>query len=1388
VFALTAEERLPLLGTALASGTYRPDPFRLLAYPKGGGALRHYAVPSTVDQVAFTVFAVLLAPLIDMALARFAFGNRWHRALYRHRDSSGARWRHRPYALDATHLYQPYRRDFSLFRRAAHWSASVMVGRDPTEEESSDKPFKREDFIDDELPECCKASWWTGASGRGYWGRLDLRLAYPSVRISVLGARLAKLLADLPNEKVISALGGYPVHISTSLARPEVRVQLGSWLAEALGHVRYDTASIGDLWIPPHVSHDVPRAGSDDHPGIPTGLALSGVLLNCYLHEFDQRIDTWLRKRQPGHRAALLRFADDIIVLGQQPSTIAEAVDAIWEALEGGLDRHDIVLAAPRRDPSSTNLRVNWDKIEPEGLSNVVRKYLQDFGWREDDTGMVEPEEPAPEVLTFAEWLRRQGDETWLDEFQISRDRIGPFVTHLVERMSALGGESLDDRFGRGATTRLDELHQLLRLDIDDPHVRDDTRLAFAANKIVRAFLPNEGGPSDHAEVIAIRNSIAEAVLRAPWKFSLWRSIVHAACRRPLIRDRADAQLDDEDAHASQWLVRILRRIATSDQDPDSWLRRWPEKSVPERAVRVLYLSFLRAEFWLAIASSIRDLRRVGRGEEAETPRHWSSSSWTFRAVDEKRAPRVLTWLSQLDRWAAVLYDDESPVVYWWERDALATAALTLVDAGLAPSASALSVPDGALEQPRVMGILRAAGRVVSSRVADGSAERWAHVALSSRPHRRAKIIDIAKDLLATVGASHALRWAAALGLVNFLEREAAGQIDKLLRGVRSNPTLPKLEEYQRARRVDLAFHSSTPTERRWTIHRLLWSIRTEAGPPTLWPAAAPAVGVPPRVALRMLVEAISTELADHPPSMATPVWTLPAGAALWEARSRQLSSGAWEPVSVMPRLVTLGKKWDVRPHGAYFLPAAVVGEAIAPLVTRVWSHILQFLTAAQGDESFLDRILAAWPMPVPLEERWGLRADVPIAVPIWRAIDKAIAGALANDPQRVRAAAHEIVRAASPFVDDVVRDFNWDRVDIKLALDGGELPVGCVPFHMRPPPPSGDLALPSTIAKDITVTLAQVSAEPDWLAYHKAYFAAAPPPIPRRARQEIMAQFAAAFASRTAPSTRPDGPILFPEVALPLEEERAFRAHVLARRRAALAGLHWNVVRFAARGNANARPLPPTRFLVNEALLVVPVSHPTDPSVLHPRAFRIRKPLPTHVEHSLTETLSDPPHPALGSKWRMLPGNRWYRFVHPEWGDFTVAICSDLIDPSPWKSLQGQILHLFLLSYNPDVQLYESLTWLRAYEAYTNVLATNHGKPGGSFAWTPASGDSKEVARLRGGDLFLVADIRLEVADLANRQRTGVADAIQDGKATWTGAPRAKRRWKAPPPGYRGR
>ena len=150
-----------------------------------------------------------------------------------------------------------------------------------------------------------------------------------------------------------------------------------------------------------------------------------------------------------------------------------------------------------------------------------------------------------------------------------------------------------------------------------------------------------------------------------------------------------------------------------------------------------------------------------------------------------------------------------------------------------------------------------------------------------------------------------------------------------------------------------------------------------------------------------------------------------------------------------------------------------------------------------------------------------------------------------------------------------------------------------------------------------------------------------------------------------------------------------------------------------------------------------------------------------------------------------MLPGRRVFRFVHPEWEDFTVAICSDLLDPAPWLSMRGHLLHVFLCSYNPDVSLFDSLTWVRAYENFANLVATNCGAYGGSFAWSPRSGENKEVARIRGTGLFVLADVELPVQRLFEWQRDGTETAIVSHLNEWRGNDRARTEFKSPPPSF---
>ena len=201
----------------------------------------------------------------------------------------------------------------------------------------------------------------------------------------------------------------------------------------------------------------------------------------------------------------------------------------------------------------------------------------------------------------------------------------------------------------------------------------------------------------------------------------------------------------------------------------------------------------------------------------------------------------------------------------------------------------------------------------------------------------------------------------------------------------------------------------------------------------------------------------------------------------------------------------------------------------------------------------------------------------------------------------------------------------------------------------------------------------------------------------------------------------------------------------------------------------------------MNEAELIVPVGDDRGPPGV--RWFRVRKPLPAHIEDGLARALSKKPS---RTNWRMLRGQRWYRFVHPEWGDFTVAICADLIDAAPWRALRGELLHLLMVAFNKDVDLFDSLTWVRAYENYVNVASVNHGRYGGSFLWTPRRTHGRGLARLRGGNLVLTADVPLPVKELLWAQRKGVAKAIVQASWKWRGKESRDTKFKAPPPGFR--
>jgi len=588
-------------------------------------------------------------------------------------------------------------------------------------------------------------------------------------------------------------------------------------------------------------------------------------------------------------------------------------------------------------------------------------------------------------------------------------------------------------------------------------------------------------------------------------------------------------------------------------------------------------------------------------------------------------------------------------------------------------------------------------------------------------------------------------------------------------------------------------------------LHTLLWGVRPETHPLPEWtarPTEIPPVGLPPRVACALFSRVQNEAEPDGwVPSRGPLNW------ALLDHEGRLASGRSWqfgftqEPLawdSSEPGFgVVRSTDWRVPPHPAYFLPLAFPHEpSIQPTEYRTYCDALLLLTALDGGESILDALIRRGAGHRPFDERWDWRGRIHLPPTVWRALDRVL-----RWTERRRSAASAMVALADAvrrvhdgsglsaedfaieFVDVEVDQALGDEYALTIQRDGsvrGDDPTSRPGDTLDPPQPEG-----------VVVRIGQTS---EWASDH----AVVPtfPSVRLGTASRIMRQVAAAFqtASQRQNGERPELVIL-PEVQIPTPELPTLRQLVQDTGLAALAGLYWRALSPVYSGLPTTSP--PRRWFVNEAELVIPlnVGQPGPTSVRH---FRVRKPVPSHIEVGLAKELTRRRHG--GAEWQMLRGNRWFRFSHTRWGDFSIAICSDLLDSSPWRALQGRVLHLFMVSFNQDVELFEALTWVRAYEGYMNVVSVNHGSAGGSFVWTPARRHGRELARLRGQGLVLVADVELHVSALHEAQRHGVDQAEKEEAAGWkertdrpnAGKPPRKKiggvDFKHPPPGFRSR
>lgn len=1453
---LDPERHLRGLRRLLQNGDWRPSEWLQLPYPKKGKRLRHFVRPTVRDQVAFMAHMVLLAPIIDCRLQNFVFGNRWYRPVLWKRDEK--KWCQLPYPLLTRRTYLPYARDHGLYRRVASWTVSRMTGA-PIEKTDHKGRTRPEDYKEKFIPEWARKTWWAsnpGGGDRAYWAALDLELAYPSVRLSYLCRCLREVLGHdiLSRDDAVRRLNGYPDCAIDAVSTKSALLALSDRLGSALQAVQTRTGSIPDAaWKPAHARPELFPDKKD--VGIPTGLAVSGVLLNAVLLPFDRSIKRHLDRTRGSYRGAILRFADDMYVFSRSPEGVLALMEVVAREVARPSDVPRLIeessdasnrqfgllssRTGAKRD-SESNLYVNLEKIRPDFVKQVVDAVRKSEGWKKcRKCDVLHLREASRETESVDGWWRKVRDrrkyaflrKEW-ERSGVGPGSVGPFVTALVERMSEIGWGGLDERFGEGAWDRLGRLEELARFDIEDEQVRPDTRRSFAANRLANAWLPDGDGKA-RAGVRRIRNAVEGVLGSTPWKFALWTAVVKAAARVSIddVEPKSHGKRGKERSGGA-WLEKQLRLIAQPSVSEESWATHWPEIIADKHGRGPgwadLYLSFHRASFWQGVRKALQALwahrERIEGTVCGDASRPGAPpNSWCYRAIPEGRHREVIELLGDADRWIGALYGggDEGARLAErpWELDQLVAAALAAVprsDAAeawsrCASSADSLCVP---FDLPRLGAqtrrLLQVTGRLrprVKSAAPLGR-DALEHLTLSGRDRRigetlypdgRPHVRDWERDRAGLVKAGQALGcgsnidakrmdlpWDTPEGVVKRMLKDPLG-----------------LRDYAAVRRAILG--SEFPKgEAGSTLHRLLWSVPMAEPELARWrlrPWDIPSVGLPVRVAILSFLKAdclpVEWRAEDGPLT-----WSFHGGSEIL-ARGRQVQfepdagigtdevnatvdSGNIETVTVRRSRV-----WDVPPHGAYFLPF-LHGDAerIHRDGYALFCDVLLFLTALDGGERILDDLERSGVGVFPFEERWAWRSRLHLNSDSWKRVESVIRWAATPlvAPKPGRQNLSNKLRRALNITDDfeeiTVDHFAAERVDLHVdSVDSLETARTVRRGGQEITPLPAELRLDEALrTKDLGVRIGQVTLDIDSDAVDSLHLSAA---ARNRAMEQVFGAFQMPSYGQTKQKERmnlsPDL-VVFPELTIPEEEVRTTRECVEDTGLAALTGLYWRVLPpvYPASGGTVTRE----HWIVNEAELAIPVGH-GDRGPTSVRWYRVRKPLPAHIEMGRGQALGR----RLGGRWRMLPGRRWYRLIHSRWGDFSVAVCSDLIDASPWRTLRGEVLHLFVVAYNRDVDLYDALTWARAYENYANLVAVNSGKYGGSIAWTPKRKQyDRELARFRGSDISVVADVRLPVRALLTEQLRGVGEAVRRAATTWEGRKRTDAEFKSPPPGFKRR
>lgn len=397
---------------------------------KGGGkTIRQYFWVSIEDQVAWTAVINIIGPILDLEMPGWSLANRLYRSVtykdVKDPDQKGI-LKIGPFTHYTGDLYRSWSKSWSLYKYLSFFTwCRMMKGRKFRKEEIAS-------FSEGEKRVYHDYSERVVFLEKDYWKGGNHRKIYWA-KID-----LENFFPSLNRDAILKA-------IIYGLNKSEVYTKYEDKQTEIINLEKLLKLMLSFYWkIPNWEENDIKLASLDKKDkGIPVGLLVSGFLANVALLPIEDRLKQKLSEEDP-KCIAHFRYVDDHFILSHDLSKLITWIKDYRELIK------DI------------GANYNFHKIEPEQLIKDKEK---------------------GEFQTY-ENIKSQANDLIIDP-----DDPREFISQTLALISDIAHKDFGLLHLNEQESILEELKHLLKIPLDEDVIKNDTRMSFAINKIIRLIV-----------------------------------------------------------------------------------------------------------------------------------------------------------------------------------------------------------------------------------------------------------------------------------------------------------------------------------------------------------------------------------------------------------------------------------------------------------------------------------------------------------------------------------------------------------------------------------------------------------------------------------------------------------------------------------------------------------------------------------------------------------------------------------------------------------------------------------------------------------------------------------------------------------------------------------